>query len=87
MLMNEERFKGFTKKEIPNTKVSSEVILSISAEKRDQVDEMVNKAVSLGAQVLGESQDHGFMYIWGFQDLDGHLWEIAFLDENALNQG
>lgn len=85
--MNEERFKGFTKKEIPNTKVSSEVMIhSISAERRDQVDEMVNKAVSLGAKVLGEPQDPGFMYIWGFQDLDGHLWEIAFLDESALNQ-
>lgn len=87
MIMNEEKFKGFTKKEIPDTTTASEVILSFSADRREQVDEIVNKALSLGGKKFTEPQDHGFMYIWGFQDLDGHLWEVAYMDESALNEG
>lgn len=86
MIMNEERFKGFTKKEIADTTTSSEVILCFSAESRDQVDEIVNKALSSGGKTFSEPIDHGFMYIWGFQDLDGHLWEVAYMDESAINQ-
>lgn len=86
MLMNEERFKGFTKKEIVDTTSSAEVILSLSAESREQVDEIVKKALASGAKRFDEPVDHGFMYIWGFQDVDGHLWEVAFMDESALNQ-
>lgn len=86
MIMNEERFIGFSKKEIVDTTTSAEVILSFSAESRDQVDEIVNKALSSGGTSFSEPQDHGFMYIWGFQDLDSHLWEVAYLDESAINQ-
>jgi len=86
MIMNEERFKGFTKKEIVDTTTSSEVILCFSAESRNQVDEIVNKALLSGGKSLNEPQDHGAMYIWGFEDLDGHLWEVAYMDENAMNQ-
>ncbi|MCM2534532.1 VOC family protein [Neobacillus pocheonensis] len=86
MIMIEERFKGFSKKEIVDTTTSAETILSFSAESRDQVDEIVNKALSSGGKSFSEPQDHGFMYIWGFQDLDGHLWEVAYMDESAINQ-
>lgn len=86
MIMSEERFKGFTNKEIVDTFTSAEAIFALSAERREQVDEMVNKAVSLGGKPFNEPQDHGFMYIWGFQDLDGHLWEVAYMDASALNQ-
>ena len=86
MIMTEEKFKGFSKKEIVDTTNSSEVILSFSAESREQVDEIVNKALSSGGKSLSEPQDHGFMYIRGFQDLDGHLWEVAYIDESAMNQ-
>ncbi|OIK10331.1 extradiol dioxygenase [Bacillus sp. MUM 116] len=85
MIMIEERFKGFTKKEIVDTTISAEAIFSLSAESRVQVDEMVNKALSSGGKSFSDPQDHGFMYIWGFQDLDGHLWEIAYMDESAFN--
>jgi uncharacterized protein len=86
MLMTEERLKGFTRKEIVDTTTYAEAIFTISVPSKDQVDELVNKALSSGGTTFSEPQDHGFMYIWGFQDLDGHLWEVAYLDENALNQ-
>lgn len=86
MIMSEGKFMGFSKKEIVDTTTSAEIIISFSAENREQVDEIVNKALASGGKTFSEPVDHGFMYIWGFQDLDGHLWEVAYLDENALNQ-
>lgn len=50
------------------------------------MDTIVNKALSSGGKAFTEPQDHGFMYIWGFQDPDGHLWEVAYMDQSALNQ-
>lgn len=86
MIMIEERFKVFSKKEIVDTATSAEAIFSFSAESREQVDEIVNKALSSGGTSFSEPQDHGFMYIWGFQDLDGHLWEVVYMDESAMNE-
>jgi uncharacterized protein len=86
MIMNEERFKGFTNKEIVDTTTFTEAILTLSAESREQVERIVNKALSTGGKSLSEPQDHGFMYISGFQDLDGHLWEVAYMDESAISQ-
>jgi len=84
LIMNEERFKEFSKKEIVDTTTASEAIFCLSAESREQVDEMVNKALSAGGKTDSEPQDHGFMYEWGFQDLDGHLWEVVYMDENTI---
>ncbi|WP_066069857.1 VOC family protein [Neobacillus soli] len=86
MIMIEDRFKGFTKKESVDTTTSAEAIFSLSAESRDQVDAVVNKALSSGGKSFSDPLDHGFMYIWGFQDVDGHLWEIAYMDASAMNQ-
>lgn len=86
MIMSEDRFKGFTKKEIADTSTSAEAIFALSANTREQVDEMVNKAISSGGKPFNEPQDHGFMYIWGFEDLDGHLWEVTYMDPSQLNQ-
>lgn len=86
MIMVEERFQGFTKKEIADTTTSAEAIFCLSAESREQVDEIVNKALSSGGKHYSEPLDHGFMYIWGFQDVDGHIWEVAFMDPSAMNQ-
>ncbi len=84
MIMSEERFKEFTKKEIVDTTTSAESIFALSAKSREQVDEIVNKALSSGGKRFNEPQDHGFMYIWGFEDLDGHLWEVAYLDDSNM---
>lgn len=86
LIMVEERFKEFSKKDIVDATTSAEAIFCLSAESRDQVDELVKKALSSGGKVTNEPQDHGFMYGWGFQDLDGHIWEIAYMDESAINQ-
>ncbi|SHT46391.1 Possible glyoxalase/bleomycin resistance protein/ dioxygenase [Mycobacteroides abscessus subsp. abscessus] len=51
---------------------------------REQVDELVNKALSEGGTTNSESQEHGFMYGWDFQDLDGHIWEVVYMDESAF---
>ncbi|RDC63804.1 VOC family protein [Adhaeribacter pallidiroseus] len=87
MLLVEEFFKSFTKKDIPDTAANAQVIIALSSESREQVDAWVNKAVAAGATTPNEKQDQGFMYGWGFQDLDGHLWETMYMDPHALHQG
>lgn len=86
LIMSEDRFKDFTDKEIVDTSTSAEVILALSAKNRDQVDEIINKALAAGGKKYNDPQDYGFMYQWSFQDLDGHLWEIVYMDESALQQ-
>lgn len=81
MLLVETFFKQFTKKEIADATKTTEAIICLSAESREKVDEMVNKAVEAGATTPNEKQDHGFMYGWGFEDLDGHLWEVMWMNQ------
>lgn len=87
MLLTEEKFKMFTKKEIADATKSTEAIICLSADSREKVDEMINKALEAGGTTPNEKQDHGFMYGWGYQDLDGHLWEVMWMDPGAINQG
>ncbi|TDQ42629.1 VOC family protein [Aureibacillus halotolerans] len=84
MLLEEARFKDFTKKDIVDASKGTEAILCLSATSREAVDELVNKAVAAGATTPNEVQDHGFMYGWGFEDLDGHLWELMYMDPSAF---
>lgn len=86
MLLVEKFFKTFITKEIADATKTTEVILALSCESREKVDEMVNKAVEAGATATRKN-DHGWMYQWGYQDLDGHLWEVAYMDISALPQG
>ena len=86
MLLVEKFFKTFTKKEIANTATTTEVILCLSAESREKVDELVNKAMAAGASPSNFAQDQGFMYGRSFQDLDGHLWEVMYMDPGAVSQ-
>ncbi|WP_313799588.1 VOC family protein [Cytobacillus sp.] len=86
MLLAEDFFKTFTKKDISNAEKSTEVIVALSADSREQVDEIVNKALAAGGKQSNEPIDHGFMYGWSFQDLDGHLWELTYMDESAFGQ-
>jgi predicted lactoylglutathione lyase len=84
MLVTEQRFKDFTKKEICNAHKNTEVLIAIDADSREKVDEMVKTAVDAGGSIYMESQDHGWMYGHSFADLDGHQWEIMYMDENAI---
>ncbi|MFD1956915.1 VOC family protein [Paenibacillus thailandensis] len=83
MLLEEERFQTFTTKKIADAGRYTETILCISANSRQDVDELVNKALAAGGSRYSDPQDHGFMYGWSFQDPDGHLWEVMYMDESA----
>lgn len=86
MLLREEFFKTFTPKPISNAKESTEVLICISAESREEVDQYVRLAIEAGGKALMPKQDHGWMYGHGFEDLDGHMWEIGYMDMSALPQ-
>ena len=84
MLLTVEKFKTFTPNEICNAKKYTEVLVCLSLESRPRVDEMVRKAVAAGGATYNEPQDHGFMYGHGFQDLDGHIWELIYMEPSAI---
>lgn len=86
MLLKEDYLKTFTKKEVVDTSKYAQLTIALSAESREKVDEIVNKAASLGGTLYNDPVDHGFMYQWGFQDPDGHIWEIAYMDMTAVEE-
>ena len=86
MLLTHDKFKSFTPNPICDATKSTEVLVCLSSESRTAVDEMVSKAIAAGGKTYNEPQDHGFMYAHGFQDLDGHIWEIIYMEPSAVNQ-
>ena len=84
MLLAEPFFQGFTKKPLADATKTTEVIVCLSCESRDEVDQLVAKAVAAGATAPHPPQDHGFMYGHGFTDLDGHVWELVYMQPNAV---
>ena len=76
MLLTEAKFMSFTPKQICDTAKSTEVLLALSTDSRDAVDALVGKALAAGATTFSEPHEYGFMYGHGFQDLDGHIWEL-----------
>jgi predicted lactoylglutathione lyase len=84
MLLVEKFFKTFTKKEICDTSKNTEVIVALSVEGREKVDQMINKAIEAGGRESREPQDHGWMYGRSFEDINRHIWEIIYMDESAL---
>lgn len=83
MLLTEEKFRTFTPNEICDAKKSTEVLLCLTRENRDDVDGMVREAVAAGGRTFRDPQDYGFMYEHGFQDLDGHIWELICMEPGA----
>ena len=86
MLLVDEYFKTFIKKEVCDVTKSAEAILALSAESRQEVDDMMKKVIAAGGSEPGEPEDHGWMHGRSFQDLDGHLWEIFYMDKSAIEQ-
>ena len=86
MLLVEPYFKTFIKKEICATATHSEAIFALSCDSRAEVDELVNKAIAAGGTHALEAKDHGFMYGWSFFDLDGHHWEVFWMDPSTIQQ-
>lgn len=83
MLLSKPRYQDFTKKTIADSTTTSETLLCLSAESRDKVNELVDKAVAAGG-TAGRTQDFGMMYGRAFDDLDGHTWEIMWMDESEV---
>jgi predicted lactoylglutathione lyase len=80
MLLVERFFETFTKKAICDATKSTEVLVCLSCDGRAEVDGLVKKAVAAGPTTPTAAQDHGFMYQHGYQDLDGHLWELVYME-------
>jgi predicted lactoylglutathione lyase len=87
MLLTQEKFRTFTPKEICDSTRSTEVLICLSCDSREQVDDLVKKAVAAGGSIYNEPQDYGFMYGHGYQDLDGHIWELMYMEPVAASQG
>ncbi len=79
MLLVREFFATFIDKPIVDAKKSTEVLVCVSCDSREQVDTLVAKAVAAGGTAPRKPQDHGFMYGHGFEDLDGHIWELVYM--------
>jgi predicted lactoylglutathione lyase len=86
MLLVEKFFKTFTKKQISDTTRDTEVIIALSAESREKVDQLIDKVIEAGGAEPRNPQDHGWMYGRSFEDIDGHLWEVIYMDKNALKE-
>jgi predicted lactoylglutathione lyase len=79
MLLVEKFFRSFTSKGITDTSQTTEVLTCVSCDSRQQVDDLVARARAAGASVPRQAQDHGFMYSHGYEDLDGHTWELVHM--------
>jgi len=83
MLLTEPFCQTFTSKPLADARKTTEVLICLSCASRAEVDQLVAKAKAAGGTVPRASQDHGFMYQHGFEDLDGHIWELAYMDMAA----
>jgi predicted lactoylglutathione lyase len=79
MLLMEDFFRTFTSKPLVNAKEAIEVLTCLSCDSREEVDELVRKALAAGGSTPRPPQDYGFMYSHAFEDLDGHIWELAYM--------
>ncbi len=86
MILTHAKFKEFTKKQIADASQTTEVLTCLSADSKDKVNEMVDKAIEAGATEARDTMDYGFMYARSFNDLDGHIWEVMWMDTSTVNQ-
>lgn len=87
MLLRQDFFQTFTDKPLCDTAAAIEVLTCLSCESRAEVDDLVARARAAGGRVPRAPQDYGFMYSHAFEDLDGHVWELAYMDPSALPAG
>ncbi|AVR95147.1 VOC family protein [Pseudoduganella armeniaca] len=78
MLMTEDFFRSLIDKPLAQAKEANEVIICLSCESREELDSLIAKAVAAGGRTPHPPEDHGFMYDQGFEDLDGHLWNLVW---------
>jgi predicted lactoylglutathione lyase len=80
MLLSEPKFQGFSPRPLPDPRATTGMLLALSCDSRDQVQALCEAAFAAGGRKYKEAQDHGFMYAWGFEDPDGHVWEPVWMD-------
>ena len=85
MLLTRDKFASFARREIGEPWDQTSAMFAISVASRAEVDQMVKKAITAGGAPAADPQDHGFMYAWSFYDLDGHHWEVFWMDPSAIN--
>jgi predicted lactoylglutathione lyase len=83
MLVEKKKFSGFIDKPIADAS-TTEAIISLACGSKDEVTTIAEKAFALGARKVNEVEDHGFMFSWGFEDLDGHLWDLFWMDPSHI---
>lgn len=83
MILTHTKFKEFTKKEIADATQTTEVLTCLSTDSKDKVNEMVDKAIAAGGTEARDPMDYGFMFARSFNDPDGHIWEVMWMDMNA----
>ena len=84
MLLTHDKFKQFTLKEISDANKTTEVLNALALENKDQVNKMFDAALAAGGSEGRPAEDHGFMFSRAFNDLDGHIWEIFYMDMSAM---
>ena len=84
MLLTKERFAGFSKRPMGDARKETNALFTLGVNSREEVDALVRNAVAAGGSHAAEPQDHGFMYGWSFYDLDGHHWEVFWMDPAAI---
>lgn len=87
MLLTESKFDQFTKKGRVDATKQMEAMVALTGERRDEVDSFAERALEAGATEAGDPSDLGFMYTRSFYDLDGHHWEVFWMDPVAVEQG
>lgn len=86
MLLTHPKFAEFTRKDIADATKTTEVLIALDAESREVVDTIVKNAREAGGTIYDQARDHGWMYQHSFADLDGHQWEVIYMDMSALPQ-
>lgn len=88
MLFPETDFKGFTQNEIADTKKGTEILLNIDAQSKAEVDDMAKTVRNAGGKIFAEpGESQGWMYAFGFEDLDGHRWSMLYMDMDKMPKG
>jgi predicted lactoylglutathione lyase len=84
MLLDRARFTGFSRRPVADARTQTGALFALSVDGREAVDAMVRQALAAGGSPAAEPQDHGFMYGHSFYDLDGHHWEVFWMDPSAI---
>jgi predicted lactoylglutathione lyase len=86
MLLTEAKFREIARRPVADTTKMTEVLTCLSVESRARVNKLVDKALAQGGREVREPEDHGSMFGRSFSDLDGHIWEIIYMDQSAMGQ-